>query len=133
LVRTSSWATTELVTNKNASQYLSSIALDSDDNVHIVWDGLGWGTNTAVRNIQYRKKTDSWQIQVGITDNSTSQRVPILIYANYPTDLKTNIPKEGFVLVYMNDIDVSVVYYGSANLEWQQQEVSDTGNFFQLF
>ena len=126
--RTSSWQTTEQVTNKNAAQFLPSIALDTSDNVHITWFGTGWGTNTAVNNIQYRKRTSSWQTQVGITDEATVNRVPIIIYANYP-DPKTNIPKEGYMFVYMKDSDVSIRFYASADLEWEG-ETTDTSNFF---
>ncbi|RJQ10671.1 MAG: exo-alpha-sialidase, partial [Bacillota bacterium] len=54
--RTTSWQTQEAVTDKNAHQYSPAIAIDSSDNVHVVWHGLGWGTNTAYNNIQYRQR-----------------------------------------------------------------------------
>jgi len=128
--RTSSWSTTAL-TNKDANQFSCSIAIDLDDNIHVSWRGLGWGTYTARDNIQYRKYTDSWQAQVGITDADNGHTNVVLIYANYPTDPKTNIPKAGFAMVYNNASDVSIVYYGSSDLKWEG--VTDTGNFFQLF
>lgn len=51
-------------------QEMPSIAIDSEDNVHVVWDGTGVGTNPTYNNIQYRKRTTSWQTKVNITDGS---------------------------------------------------------------
>lgn len=67
------WSAVETVTDVDGDQNTASIALDSDDNVHLVWAGFGWGTNTAVRNIQYRKRTSSWQTQESISDSASVQ------------------------------------------------------------
>jgi len=61
--RTSSgWQTQEAVTDKSWDQLNPSIAIDSSDNIHVVWYGKGWGFYTGTYNIQYRKRTSSgWQ------------------------------------------------------------------------
>ena len=58
------------------NQERPALAVDIDDNVHIVWHGRGWGTNTATENIQYKKRTTSWGSQEGITDETNSQISP---------------------------------------------------------
>ncbi|GAI31344.1 unnamed protein product, partial [marine sediment metagenome] len=73
------WQTAEWVTEIFSiyGQYYVSIAMDSQDNVHLAWQGTGWGVNTGKYNIQYRKRTNSgWQTQEAITDESTSRYHP---------------------------------------------------------
>ena len=51
------------------SQYYPSIAVDSQDNIHIVWEGQGWGYEYYAYNILYREKTSQgWQPTIMITD-----------------------------------------------------------------
>lgn len=69
------WGSMELVTDINNTQYLPSIAIDSADNVHVVWYGRGWEGKTQ-RNIRYRKRTTTWQTPEAITDISHSQYIP---------------------------------------------------------
>jgi len=69
------WGSMELVTEINNTQYLPSIAIDSEDNVHVVWYGRGWEGKTQ-RNIRYRKRTTTWQTPEAITDIATSQFIP---------------------------------------------------------
>jgi len=69
------WGTIEEVTTFTAGehQYHPKIVIDENNDVHIVWNGLGWGTNTTRQNIQYRKRTSSgWQTQVAITDYTSN-------------------------------------------------------------
>jgi len=121
--RTTSWQTQEAVTDKNAEQYCPSIAIDVSNNVHVVWDGYGWGVNTSSDNIQYREKTTSWQTQVGITDRAYTQGYPSLIWASYPTvdGLKTNIPKTGYAFVWSGQdaTGYNVEYFASDDLSWE--------------
>lgn len=47
--------------------------------VHVVWDGAGWGINTFPYQILYRKRTNAgWQTTEQITDETISQRLPVL-------------------------------------------------------
>jgi hypothetical protein len=60
-----------------ANQTSPSVAVDSANNVHVVWTGLGWGSHVSVSNIQYRMRNASgWQPQVAITDSSAAQTYP---------------------------------------------------------
>lgn len=73
----SGWDSIEQLTDIDAEQRLPSLAIDSQDNVHISWTGMGWGTNSSDNNIQYRKKdSEGWQSQEGVTDESVSQYNP---------------------------------------------------------
>lgn len=59
----------EWVTDVEADQWYPAIAIDSLNNVHVVWQGRGWGVNPGVGNIQYCKRTGvGWGAQVGLSD-----------------------------------------------------------------
>jgi hypothetical protein len=77
--KTTSWQALEVVTSINNHQYYPSIAIDSSDNVHIVWFGANWpGVGSAFYNIQYRKRTTSWQTQEAVTDIAEAQKDPCI-------------------------------------------------------
>jgi len=105
--RTSSgWQAQEGVTDADDGQYNPSIAIDSEDNVHVVWRGLGWGSNPNNYNIQHRKRTSSgWEKQEGLTDAHTNQYYPNLIWAFQPTvfGLKINRPRTGYAFVWVDE------------------------------
>jgi hypothetical protein len=78
------WGSIEYITDVGSQQgkysgsYMGpSIAIDSGNNVHVVWTGLGWGTNTSYYNIQYRNRTSgTWQTIESITDIGQHQISP---------------------------------------------------------
>lgn len=72
------WQAQEAVTNVNYAQDAPAIAIDSDDNINVIWSGMGWGSNTTDLNVQYRKKTDTWQSQEGVTDVGEYQIKPCM-------------------------------------------------------
>ena len=99
------WEPQEAVTDKDADQTHPTIATDRDDNIHVVWRGLGWGTNTGYYNIQYRKRTSAgWQAQEGLTDTANNHYFPNNIWALHPTlfGLKTNRPRTGYAFVWVD-------------------------------
>ncbi|RJQ52147.1 MAG: exo-alpha-sialidase [Actinobacteria bacterium] len=125
--RTTAWQTQEAVTDVASHQSTDgitfcglSIALDSSDNVHLAWTGLGWGTNTAYYNIQYRKRTTSWQTQEGLTDTASDQQWPHLIWALHPTvsGTKTNVPSAGYAFTWDDTGAAATKIYLSADLAW---------------
>jgi len=60
-------------------QYLPAIAVDSNDNIHLVWYGKGWGNNPTINQILYNKRTSSgWQGQELVTDVSGGQSGPVI-------------------------------------------------------
>ena len=64
-----SWGSKELVTDIDADQTFGSLAIDSNGDVRTAWAGKGWGTNTTVYNVQYRKRLSGvWQTQETVTD-----------------------------------------------------------------
>jgi len=100
-----------------------SMSIDSDDNIHVVWPGFGWGQYPDNLNIRYRRKTTSWQSQVGITDIAYYNSHPILIWALYPVigGLRTNRPKAGYALVWsgQDEYGYKVEYFASKDLGWE--------------
>jgi len=108
------------VTDKNWHQYSPSIAIDRSNNIHVVWEGKGWGSNPGNWNIQYRKRTSSgWQAQEGLTDKAVDQQFPNLIWALHPTvsGAKTNRPKTGYAFVW-KDGTTALKFYKSNDLDW---------------
>jgi len=53
------WGSREMVTDSASEQYAPSIAIDGNDNLHITWYGLGYGTNTTYCQIVYRKRNSN--------------------------------------------------------------------------
>ena len=123
--RTSSgWQTQEAVTDVNYNQFDQTIAIDSQDNVHVIWTGKGWGSNPDYYNVQYRKRTPSgWQTQEGLTDAAITQQYPSPIWALHPTisGAKTNRPKSGYAFVWMDG--TTVKFYKSDDLSWDSKVV----------
>ena len=124
-VRTSSgWQPQEAVTDKNAHQYSPAVAVDSKDNVHVVWSGSGWGNSPSYGNIQYNLRTPGgvWQTQVGLTDLAYYQQYPVLIWAEWPDPpvVRTDVPRTGYALVYsgLDATGYKVVYLASSDLTW---------------
>ncbi|MCK5013922.1 MAG: hypothetical protein KAS66_08880, partial [Candidatus Omnitrophica bacterium] len=73
----SGWSTQENVTNKNETQFGPSVAVDSNDVVHLIWYGLGWGSNASQYNLQYINRTASgWGTQESVTNVAEIQRFP---------------------------------------------------------
>ncbi len=63
------WGVQEGVTDIAADQFSPAIAIDLTNNVHVSWDGRGWGVNVGLRNIQYRRRAAGvWGVQEAITD-----------------------------------------------------------------
>jgi len=111
----------EQVTNQTAGndQGYPSIAIDSSDNVHIVWQGLGWGTNTGYTNIQYRERTTSWQTQEAVTDEANVE----ISYPSIAIDSSDNIHVAWTGRGYLPEFTASNIQYRKRTIEgWQTQE-----------
>lgn len=70
------WIHQQLTNNAIGSQRAPSIAVDSQNNIHIAWDGFGWGANPAWSNIQYLRwdaATGIWDAQLALTDVAHTQ------------------------------------------------------------
>lgn len=64
-------ATTTLSTVTGNHQMWPCIALDSSDEPHVVWLGLGWGVNTAKYQVVYRRRVSGvWQACELLTDTA---------------------------------------------------------------
>ena len=125
--RTTAWQTQVGLTDVAYDQKSPSIAIDSADNIHVVWTGKGWGTNTSYYNLQYRERTTAWQTQVGLTDVAADQNFPKLIWALDPilSWAHTNRTKTGYAFVWVDD--TTVKYYKSSDLNW---DVASNALFF---
>ena len=121
-MRTDSWQAQEAVTDAASHQRLPSIAVDEDGYAHVAWEGTGWGENPNDYNIQYRKRTDSWQAQEAVTDVATHQ-------ASFgPPSLA--VDSDGYVHVVWCDESAEDwnIRYRKRTDSWQAQEaVTDAG------
>lgn len=72
--------TEEVITNVNSVQSRPSIAIDSGNNVFVVWHGQGWGTNTGDNNIRFSRRAfgGSWTSALEITDSTDEQIAPVI-------------------------------------------------------
>ncbi len=110
-----SWQDTEILHNVDYGFNANpSVAIDKDDNLYVVWDGRGLGSNPNTGNIYLRKRTDSWQNIVLITDEDTTRRYPSPVYANNDK----SIPASGFAMAAEIPAGVAT-YYGSDDLWWE--------------
>jgi len=122
------WQSQEAITDHTSGQSSPTIAISADSNVHVVWTGLGWGTNTLRRNVKYRQKTsEGWQSQVAITDRDQHQYYASFIWATYPIikDARTNRPKSGFAFVWSGATSATrlVEICLSDDLDWDEIKI----------
>ncbi|GAI23179.1 unnamed protein product, partial [marine sediment metagenome] len=99
---TDSWQPTEILEGPTSyPQRNPTILLDSDGNLHVVWQGKHSGSPDYYQ-IRYRKHTDSWSPVQNLTSASLDQENPNLIWAWWPTvdNLRTNRPKNGYAFVW---------------------------------
>lgn len=123
--RTTSWQTQEAVTDKSSDQVNPGIAIDAEDNVHVVWQGKGWGSNPGFFNIRYRKRIDSWQLQEAITDKDQNQRSPSIA-----VDGIGNVHVVWSGIGWGANPTIDNIQYRKRTSSWQAQEhVSDRTDF----
>lgn len=75
------WGAEEWITEIFSAfgQYYVAIAIDALSDVHLVWQGTGWGANPGNYNIQYRKRQSGvWQAQEALTDLAANQLHPTI-------------------------------------------------------
>jgi len=111
------WQAIVQLTNVAAAgcdQYQPSIAIDSSDNIHIVWYGNGWGVNTFEYSLQHLKRTAGvWEAREPLSDRAWGQMHPVLIWAFHPTigGQKPNIV-DNYLFVFIGcDLAVSQVEF----------------------
>jgi 6-phosphogluconolactonase (cycloisomerase 2 family) len=97
-------------------QMMPSIAVDSNEYLHVVWYGYYSGVSYQIRYSQY---TTSWSAPSNLTTTSVNY-YPNLIWANYPTAQCR--PTTGYAFVFC-DNDV-VKYYNSTDLSWITSQVN---------
>ncbi|MCJ7805211.1 hypothetical protein MUP46_01025 [Patescibacteria group bacterium] len=117
--RTTSWQTQEAVTNVDGDQVDCSIAVDSEDSIHVVWCGTSWGDYTSHYQVQYRERTTSWQTQEAITNMDGDN-----IYSSISMDSEDN--------VHTVWVEGDYVKYRKRTISWQTLEViADGGGVFE--
>ncbi len=76
------WGGWEAVTTLIAprQQFQPSIAIDSEDNIHLTWFGTGWGTFLTKQQVLYRKRVPAGWLPIElVTDNSRQQYKPEVV------------------------------------------------------
>lgn len=114
------WQTQEAITDKDAHQYDCSVAINGS--VHVVFSGLGWGSNPTKRSIQYRKRTTSWGTQQELVNRAYDQYQPNLCHALWPRvqGARVSRPKAGYCFLWRGQ-DASgfnAEYFYSDDLAW---------------
>ena len=114
------WQSIENLTSEEYGQFSSSIAIDSNNNIHIVWTGKH-PDSASYNQIRYIKYTTSWQPIENLTSGSGGwefegydQSSPSLIWQND----SNNIPSTGYAFIWTAGEDgYTVKYYASDDLK----------------
>ncbi len=77
-----SWGTAQQVTDLNADQRYPSIAVDSQNRVHLAWHGKGYGTNTTIDQVIYSLGPTAWAT-ANVTDLTTNSWYVRITLDNY--------------------------------------------------
>jgi hypothetical protein len=113
--------TVALLDVANPGQDYPTIAIGVADVPHVVWAGLGWGANPAVKNIQYRAKIGgSWGTVEQVTDMASPQDTPSTAVDSYGT-IHVSWTGRGWGINTGN----SQVCYGHGPAAWITENVSD--------
>ena len=109
------WATTQL-SEDEYQNYFPSIAVDSNDYLHVAWYGRHAGS-TSYYQIRYIKYTTSWGSIENLTSASGSQLHSVLIWAKHgPTP---PAPTAGYAFIWTDVTGTDYVkYYASSDLSW---------------
>ena len=89
-----------------------TIAIDSRNDIHVVWSGKHSGSPTYYQ-IRHREYTTSWQPIQNLTSSSSNhQSSPSSMWANYPQigGQRTNVPQDGYSFIWMDGV---IIRYGS--------------------
>jgi hypothetical protein len=118
---TNAWQSVVEITDENRTQdTLPHIAIDSNDYIHLVWNGYNSAHTSGQYQIRYRKYTNSWQSIVELTnDGDYSQQYPSIAL-----DYSNNIH---VVWIVRESASVSKIYYKLYNGSWQSASVVLTG------
>lgn len=73
---TTSWQSEQNLTNATTYQFDCSIAIDSIDNIHVVWAGIP--TGESITQIRYMKYTTSWSSITELTSSSNPRQLPAI-------------------------------------------------------
>jgi len=122
-----SWqAETDLTSDATYSQYSPSIAVDSNDYLHVVWYGRHSGSTT-FSQIRYLLNNGSWQAIVNLTsDDAEDNNYANLMWAMHPTisGTKPSRPHDGYCFIWMDNDDPW--YYASTDISWDTTVTTTT-------
>ncbi len=108
------WGVEEQVTDVNYNQgYGVSIALNTDDTIHVIWSGLGWGANLGEYSVQHRQCSVAgvWSTQDDLVNEAKYNYLATSLWAKYPSG---NILPAGFAFIYASEDTISDLKFYSA-------------------
>jgi len=111
---TNSWQSIENLTSGDYGQNEPSIAVDSNNYLHVVWYGESPENPLGYTQIRHIKYTNSWGSVEDLTSVDQVQYYPNLLCAGHPNDRET--PESGFAFIWVDD--TTLKYYASGDLAW---------------
>ncbi len=101
------WGVEELLTDIAATQgYGLSISLNTNDMIHVVWSGIGWGVNVGEYAIQHRQSSavGVWSTQDDLVNEAKYNYLATSLWARYPSN---NILSDGYMFIYVSENGIS--------------------------
>ncbi len=101
------WGAEERVTDVDYNQgYGVSIALNTDDTIHVIWSGQGWGANPGEYCVQHRQSSvvGVWSTQNDLVNGAGYNYLATSLCARYPP---SNILTEGYAFIYVSENTLS--------------------------
>lgn len=65
------WGAVQSVTDMATDQSIVTIAIASDDSVHLAWDGKGWGTHPLLWQPVYSERPGAWANELIVDEDKT--------------------------------------------------------------
>ncbi|MDD4985838.1 MAG: sialidase family protein [Dehalococcoidales bacterium] len=113
--------TVALLDATNPGQDYPTVAIGVADVPHVVWAGLGWGANPAVKNIQYRAKIGGiWGTVEQVTDKANPQDIPSMAIDSFGA-VHVSWTGRGWGINTGN----SQVCYGHGPAAWIPENITD--------
>ena len=137
----STWSLTEVVSTESTSDSLNpSLAVDSVDNIHVVWvDETDFGSSGGISNVLYKRfssLTSLWTSTEILTNESTADCYDTSLAVDSAGNIHVAWEDWGINPVAGDDPDIFYKRWESSSYSWTTNELvstASTGNFFMIY